>query len=191
MALAGGIVAGLVLGGTGIGFAVASESSGTPSAASGSSTPTTLPGAPMPWKGRIFGPGRLGALGLGVLGGGVVHGTFTVRNGSGYKTVEVQTGTVKSVSSGQITVASPDGYTRTYTVVPATVVNAQAGGISSVSNSDQVTVTASPAGSKDTATNIVDVTKLKDSRQFFGFGPPGGPEEPPAPAPGTPGTAAA
>jgi hypothetical protein len=115
-----------------------------------------------------------------MLGGGVVHGTFTVHNGSGYKTVEVQNGTVQSVSASQITVASPDGYTHTYTVVPNTIVNAHAGGISSVSTKDEVSVTAIPGKTSDTATNIVDETQLKGSRQFFGFGP-GEMPTPPAP----------
>jgi hypothetical protein len=116
----------------------------------------------------------LGGLGLGALGGGVVHGTYTVHNGSGYKTVVVQTGTVSSVSTTQIKVASPDGYTYTYAVIPQTIVNAQAGGISSVSANDQVSVTATPGSPMDTATNIVDTTKLNGSRQFFGYGPPPG-----------------
>lgn len=181
MALAGGIVAGLILGGTGIGFAVASTASGTSpssssgSSSSGSSSSNTAPSKPStaPWAYRGDGPGRLGPLGLGMLGGGIVHGTVTVHNGSGYKTIEIQTGTVSSVSSSQITVASPDGYTHTYTVVPATTVNSQANGIGSVSKTDQVTITASPSNGKDTATSIVDQTKLKDSRQSFGFAPPG------------------
>jgi hypothetical protein len=127
-----------------------------------------------------MGPGRMGALGLGILGGGVVHGTVTVHNGSGYKTVQVQTGTVSSVDSGQITVASPDNYTFMYTVVPSTTVNAQAGGIGSVSKGDHVSVIATEMNGKETATNITDATKLKGSRQFFGFA---GGEMPAPPAP--------
>ncbi len=179
-ALAGGVIVGLAVGGTGVGLAVASATSGsTSTTAPASSSSTTTPSSGTHsghFGGRGgFGPG-MGALGFGGLGGGVVHGVFTVKSGSGYKTEEVQTGTVSSVSSSSITVASADGYNHTYSVVSATVVDAQAGGISSVAAKDQITIEATTSNGTDTATNITDLTKLKASRTSFGFpGPGGGP----------------
>jgi len=119
-----------------------------------------------------FGLGGLGAGGLGF--GGIVHGQVTVRSGSGYKTVEIQTGKVSKVSSTSITVVSPDGYSHTYAVLSTTQVNSQSRGISSVSTNDQVVVTASEVSGKDTVTNLVDLTKIQGSRRGFGFGPPPG-----------------
>jgi hypothetical protein len=132
-----------------------------------------------------FGP----LAGGGVLGGGVVHGEFTVRSGSGYKTEEIQVGTVSAVTSSSITVASADGYTHTYAVSSTTEVNSQAGGIASVTKNDNVSVTATPVKGTDTAASIVDTTKLQGSRSAFGFGggfrgAPGGstPASPSAPS---------
>jgi hypothetical protein len=86
---------------------------------------------------------------------------------------------VTDVSSSSLTVKSSDGYTHTYKVVPTTVVDSQAGGISSVAKNDQVDLLATPQNGSDTATNIVDRTKVGASRQGFGFG-----RAKPAPAPG-------
>ena len=70
--------------------------------------------------GRLGGLGGLGGFG-GLAGAGrVVHGEFTVRTASGYKTVDEQVGAVTAVSSSQITVKSSDGYTHTYKVVSST-----------------------------------------------------------------------
>jgi len=46
----------------------------------------------------------------------VVHGTVTVRTRKGYKTVNVQRGTVTAASPTRITVTSPDRWTRSYTM---------------------------------------------------------------------------
>lgn len=125
----------------------------------------------------MFRPGGGGAFGFafaGGLGGGVLHGEFTVRSGSGYKTEAVQTGSVTAVSKSSLTVKSSDGYTHTYVVESSTVVDSQAGGISSVSKGDSISVTATVSGSTETAAQITDQTKLKSSGQHFGFDPFGG-----------------
>jgi hypothetical protein len=187
--LAGGVAAGLALGGAGLAFAATSATSSTsPSTASPSTTAPASPGRPkFAFPG---GPKALGGLGgLGAIGGlgGVVHGQATVHNKSGgYQTVEIQTGKAGPVSSSSITVKSPDGYAHTYTVSPSTVVDAQRDGIASVASGDQVSVVATVVSGKDTATNIVDTTKVGASRNGFGFGPrpgrPGRPAAPPGPA---------
>jgi hypothetical protein len=105
--------------------------------------------------------------------GGAVHGQATVPNGSGgYRTVEFQVGKATSVSSSSITVSSADGFAHTYAVVPSSVVDSQAGGISTVAKGDQVRVIGSTESGKDTAVNIVDTTKVGNSRKGFGFGGP-------------------
>jgi hypothetical protein len=194
-AVAGGIAAVVALGAAGIAFAATSGSSSTPASGSSSSaatTPTTAPSTPNTPKvrgpggpGRVgfrFGPGGFGAIGgLGGLGGGaIVHGTITTHTSSGYKTIEYQTGQVTSVSPSSITVKSADGYSDTYVVTSKTVVDSQAGGISSVKTGDQVSLEATPQSGKDTAVNIVDTTKVGSSRTSFGFPMPakGGPAAP-------------
>jgi hypothetical protein len=57
--------------------------------------------------------------------------------------------------------------------VPATRVDAQAAGVSSVKVKDQVEVLATPSGGKDTAASITDSTLLKQSGTHFGFAPVG------------------
>jgi hypothetical protein len=174
MALAGGLVAGLAMGGTGLGFAFASAGTApsvSANTASGSTPPATPPKGGPGRVGRMgrmaFGPG--GGIGMGALGG-AIYGTFTTKSGSGYKTEEFQVGTAGSVSSDSITVTSANGHSATYAVVPSTVVNSQSQGIGSVSKGDQVRVIATTVNGKDTATDIVDTSKLRKSRGFFGFG---------------------
>lgn len=169
-----GVAAGLAFGGAGIAFAATSVGS-SGHAVSSSSGSTTLPAPKAP--GKAGGPGAfLGpqARGLGKALGqrGIVHGQVTVPDGSGgYKTIELQVGKVTSVDSSSISVTSADGYSHTYTVVSSTIVDSQAGGISSVAKGDQVSLVASPISGKDTATNIQDTTKIGSSRKGFGFGP--------------------
>jgi hypothetical protein len=167
LALAGGIAVGLALGGAGLAYAASSGSSSTsgPSASGTSSTTAPANGnkPEHPLKGRHLGFGALG------VGGSVVHGTVTVHSGSGYKTVDVQSGQVTNVDSSSITVKSSDGYTHTYAVISSTIVNSQAGGISSVAQNDQVYVMATPQNGTDTAANIIDTSKIQNSRGAFGF----------------------
>jgi hypothetical protein len=162
--MVGGLAVGLALGGAGMAFA----------ATSGSTTPsTTTPSKPAgPVHRGVRGPAGLGFGAPGGLGR-VVHGEFTTRTASGaYRTVLVQSGTVDGTpTTTSITVKSADGYTHTYAVSSSTVLDAQRGGISSVGNGDQVRVLATPVNGQDTATNIVDATKVGASRKGFGFGP--------------------
>jgi hypothetical protein len=175
-ALVGGLFFGLILGGTGIGFAAASSSS------SSSSTPsTTTPDNGPHAKGRMHGFGRFLAPGFGLkFGGDLVHGQATIHTSSGYKTVYFQVGSASDISSTSITVTSSDGFTQVYTVDPSTVVDAQRDGISSIAAKDQVRIFATKSGSTETAVNIVDVTKLQSSGAHFGLGwaKPGAPSEP-------------
>ncbi len=171
-ALTAGVAVGLALGGAGIAFAATSGSSST-------TTPTTKPSTSPPGHGgRPFGPRGFGAgagfAGLGA-GGKVIHASYTVQTPSGtYKTIEVQTGKASKMSSKSITVTSADGYSHTYAVDPATVVNSQRNGIGSVADNDQVQLQATPVSGTDTATNIVDTTKVGASRNGFGLAPPAG-----------------
>jgi hypothetical protein len=178
VALTAGLAVGLAAGGATLAFAAGSS---TTTPGSSASSATTLPSALTPnGHGKHgLGFGRLrGPLGLGKLGGGfgrdIVHGQITIRSGNGYKTVEIQSGTVSSVNSTSITVTSSDGYVHTYAVTPSTLVDSQAGGISSLSGKDDIVIVSSQVGGKDTATNIVDLTKIKASRKGFGFAPPPG-----------------
>lgn len=187
-AVAGGIAGLVVLGAAGAAYAAGSTTTTSPTTGSGATTttPTTTPStAPGTHPGRRFG-GFGGGMGFGGMGfgGNVVHGTYTVGDGNGgYKTVEVQIGKASAVSSTSITVTSADGYVHTYVVSASTVVDSQRDGIASVTSGDTVDLQATTSAGKDTATNVVDTTKIGSSRSGFGFGhgPMGAPAAP-APA---------
>lgn len=175
--LAGGLAAGLALGGAGIAYAASSSGGSSPAnaAASGptSTTPSTLPNGKSPGHPGRSGmkEGGFGLPGLGFPGlrGRVLYGQATIQQPDGTtKTVEYQSGSVSSVSGSSITL-STGSYTHTYKVDPSTVVDAQAGGISTVAKGDQVRLLATQQGGTDTAVNIVDVTKIQSSRSGFGF----------------------
>lgn len=182
VALTVGLTAFLGMAGAGVAFAVGGPggSATIPAAASSSSSSSgsaagNTPSARLPGR-----PGRFGHhRGLGPMGGGpgpVVHGVYTVKNGTGYKTEEVQVGTVQSGgSSTSLTVKSTDNYSQTYTVTSSTVVDSQAGGFSTVKPGDRVRVEAVRQGSSYTATDIVDMTRIRSSRTSFGFVPPARP----------------
>lgn len=183
VALAGGLMAALALSGAGIAYAAGSGGSSPTTPAAASSPSTTAPstagpntqGPPKMHPGRGFEGGGLGLPGLGLpgIGGKVLYGQATIQQPDGtLKTVEYQTGTVSSASSSSITVSSGTNgsYTHTYKVDPSTIVNSQAGGISTVAKGDQVRVIALQQNGGDTAVNIVDVTKIQSSRDGFGFG---------------------
>jgi hypothetical protein len=193
VAVAVGLTALFGLGGAGAALALdggSSTPSGALSSSSSSSSSTSLP----PAKGHP--PMGMGRGGLKGLGGGVIHGEYTVKNGSTYQTLDEQVGTVQSVSKTSISVRSADGFTQTYVVESSTVVDAQADGISTVTAGDTVRVEALVQETNNpptrTATNIVDVTKIGSSRKGFGLGMGpgqygGGPNGHPVPAgPGTP-----
>jgi hypothetical protein len=188
VAVLAGVVAVGVL--TGAGVAVAATNSPSPSPAP---TPTTSPAAPaspgtpkvvppghwMPFHGKLprapfpFLPGFGGP---GFLGGGLfgaVHGTAVVpKPGGGYQTVAFQTGKVTASSTASITLRSADGYSHSYQVNSATMVNARQNGIASIKAGDQVTVNATVSGSTATAVRIIDMTQLQQSfHRFFGAVP--------------------
>ncbi len=183
MAIGAGITAFLALGGAGLAFATGGGS-GTPAASfsssSSSTTSTTVPEHPH----ARFDPHKPA---MGMRGGrNVIHGEYTIQEGSTFRTITVQSGQVTAVSPTSITVVSPDGVSETYQVQTSTVVDSQTGGISSVAPKDQVRLQGLLQSGKRTATNIVDVTKVGDSRQGFGLGHPHGPGMPTAPAQGAP-----
>jgi hypothetical protein len=171
--------------GGGIAYVATHSGGGTPAAAAAGTaqTPAPSPSASAPsWHGR--GPGGsghfggFGGFGIGGGLGGVIHGQVTVpKSGGGYQTVDVQNGTVSSVSSSSITVKSADGFSATYAVSSSTEVNAQAAGIGTVKTGDTVEVTATVSGGKPTAASIIDLTSIRSSRGSFNFpaGPPAAP----------------
>jgi hypothetical protein len=175
--MAGGLTAGLALGGAGISFAASSGSSST-SAPPSTSKPST-PNAPntpaKPGRGPHgfgfgFGFGREG-FGFGGLGR-VVHGQATVRTNSGYQTIVFQVGTADAAgTTAGLSVTSSDGFNQAYQVNSSTTVNAQLNGITSIKKGDQVQVIATQKGGVDTAVRITDLTALKQSGSSFGFGP--------------------
>lgn len=195
-AMVGGLVFGMALGGAGIAFAAGSGSGSSTTTPSSGNQNTAPPGA-----GRHGGPmmgGPMGEFGLGKLGGRgghVLYGSATIQTASGAtKTIDFQVGTVTATNisgdSGTITVGSGtnNSHTQTYAVQPSTIVDSQAGGISTVKTGDTVVVIAQDNSSGNpTAMDIRDRTQMKNSRQGFGFGAPdkqnppnGAPTNPPA-----------
>lgn len=181
-----GLAAFLAMAGAGAAFALGGSGSSTTTKLSPAASPygsAATPGAKgRSMKGLPGGPAMLRG------GGALVHGIYTTRTSSGYQTMQIQTGTVNSGNSDtSITVNSPDGYSQTYSIQPSTVVDSQAGGISTVKSGDTVTVQALQQGKGYTATNIVDRTEVGASRRGFGLtapAPPGGGT--PTPGPATP-----
>jgi hypothetical protein len=102
------------------------------------------------------GHGRRGGFGGGGLGG-ALHGKLVVpqEDGTGTRTITVQSGTVTSVSSTRLAVKSTDGFTATYVVNSSTRLT---GGqsVSAVKTGHVVAVVASKSGSTLTALRIGD-----------------------------------
>ena len=189
-----GVVALVV--GAGAGVAAAMTSASSPSASPSASQPnSTASPAPSTKPGHGFGGmrgprifGGMGGMG-GLVGPGVfgaVHGQFVVpKSGGGYQTVDTQRGQVTAVSSTSITLKSSDGFTKTYTVTSGTIVDAKRDGIGSVKVGDQAAVAATVSGSTATATNIADLSNLKEMRpRFFPGAKPPSPPSPPSPSTG-------
>ncbi|MFI7602559.1 hypothetical protein [Actinoplanes sp. NPDC049681] len=124
-------------------------------------------------RGQFPGAGRGGGM------AGALHGTYVVSDGSGgYVTQETQSGTVSKVGATSLTVKSADGYSRTYVVGSATVVDNGADKIADVAAGHTVRVVATTSGDTATATTIVDSepaagTTAQGGDQQGGF--PGGP----------------
>ena len=177
-AVLAGVIALGVLAGAGVAVA-ATSSSGQPAAPGASASPSPSPSpsvgphfpAKGPWHTRPPG-GPFAFGGPGALGGlfGAVHGTAVVpKSGGGYQTVAFQNGKVTAVSSTSITLRSADGYSRSYRVTSATVVNARRDGIGSIKAGNQVIVTATVSGSTATATRVIDVSLIQQGiHRFFG-----------------------
>jgi hypothetical protein len=125
------------------------------SLASGSDAGTTARGGA---GGPMGGPGGM----AGPMGGmfGADHGEF-------------QIGRVTAVSASSITVASDDGYSKTYAVTPSTEVDGGNDQIGSVKAGETVTVVATTSGSTATATSVFDQTLAQRNGGFNG-GPTGG-----------------
>jgi hypothetical protein len=176
---------GLTLGAAGI-AAAASSPSPTPSAGTTAQPPS--PGRPPgPPGGRMhrggFGGGPGGPAAERGLGApGAVRGEFVVPDGKGgWRTVQMQRGTVTAVSSTSLTVKSADGVSKTYVLTKDTLVDAARDGIATVAKGDTVGVLATVSGGTATATTVRDLTKIKATRDTYA------PRRPPAPAPsGTP-----
>lgn len=113
-----------------------------------------------------------------------MHGSAVVpKTGGGYQTVLFQNGKVTAVSSTSITLRSADGYSHTYQVTSATMVNAQRGGIGSIKDGNQVIAVATVSGGTATAARIIDVSLLQQGfHRFFGA-PPGASPKAAAPVP--------
>ncbi|MDX6210182.1 MAG: hypothetical protein QOE24_2573 [Frankiales bacterium] len=167
---AAGIGVALVVGAGGIAVAnsgsAATSSPGAAPTSEGAPTPAPQQGLPGGGAGKFRGgPGRVGGV------GGVLHGTFVVsKSGGGYQTVQVQTGTVDSVSSTSLAVTSKDGWKFTYVVKAGTNVNAQRDGIASIKKGDEVVVNATLSGKTGTVDRITDKTELAKNPPTFSGG---------------------
>ncbi len=135
----------------------------TSSSSSSSTTPPSMANGAKPQTPQ---GGKHGLKGLGGFGaGGAIHGELVVPNGSGgYRTVDIQTGTVDAVSTSSITVRSADGFTKSYDVTTNTVVNAGRDGIGTVKKGDTVYVSAAVQNGKTEAMSIIDRTSLGNIR---------------------------
>ena len=166
-----GVAVAALLGGAGAALAATNS---TPAQTSPSSVTATPAPSPSPGQsGSHSGFHRF--VGHGFAGGGALfgalHGQFVVaKSGGGYETVDVQNGQVTAVSSTSITLKSADGFTHTYAVASATMVDAQRDGIGSVKVGNQAAVEATVSGSTATASSITDLTLLQQEHQKFGFG---------------------
>lgn len=195
-----GVAVVALAGGAGVGYAathsIASPAAPTAAvAAAASPSPSARPAAPQPGpmhRWRMYGGGGFPAgipggpvrFARGPIGGGLVHGAFTVpKAGGGYQTLDVQRGTVTAVSATSVTVKSADGYTATYNVTSKTVVDAEAAGIGSVKKGDTIVLFATVSGGTATASNIMDTTAIKSGHASFGYPGPANPPKAPAQPP--------
>jgi hypothetical protein len=164
-----GLVAGLltlallVAGASGVALA-ADRGSSTPTASTGGSPTATPSAAPDRGRGDRHGwrgpRGRHGDAGMfGLLR--ALHGELVVpKAGGGFETVLVQRGRVTAVSAASISVKSADGFTATYDVTAATVVNATRDGITSIAKDAQVVVLARKTSAGGTALRVVDLSRF-------------------------------
>src|SRR3954454_7777150 len=99
---------------------------------------------PSPGPGAGHAKGRLGGMARRGLLAHLKHGQLTLQTKKGDRTVDLQRGTVSSVSPTSIAVTSPDKFADIYTVDSSTKVRTRAGlvSISSVHKGDKVFVVA-------------------------------------------------
>jgi hypothetical protein len=152
------------------------------------------PGQQGPEEFRGRGGWHHGPGGRGGFGGdlrGALHGELVVpqEDGTGTRTITVQSGTVTAVSPTSLSVRSSDGFDATYVVSSSTQLAGDTGGISAVKKDHQVTVVATKSGSTLTAIRVGDRTLRQQQR------PDGddrrGPQAPtPAPSASTSGSSA-
>jgi hypothetical protein len=88
----------------------------------------------------------------------IEHGEATLKTPHGQEVMDIQRGTVESVSPGQLKVRSADGFSATYAVNHSTKIrkNGKPSDIAQVTTHDQVIVLATKSGTNVTATRIVD-----------------------------------
>lgn len=150
------------------GVAIAAGQPQTP--ADATATPTDTAG---PTEGATVAaepaPGRAPGKGVRGLTGGVLHGEYVVPDGNGgYRTELVQTGTIESVDENSLTVASADGFKRSYARTADTVVGGAGWAVtknddgsftvrkndSGLATGQQVLVTGTLDGDRATATRV-------------------------------------
>jgi len=168
-----GAAAGVAVGATALAQGATSPAKNADATVTAStSTSTTLAprvhgfGGPGRFGGGFGGPALGGLGGVGIGGGPVIYGQFTVPGPNGYETLSERTGTVSKVTdtSGttwSLTVKSADGTSGTFTVDTGTSVNGGEMGIGSVKTGDTVSVTAVVSGGTSTAKQVTDENVLK------------------------------
>ena len=131
---------------------------------------------------RMRGPGGMGGgigggMGFGMGLGGAVRGSASVpkKDGSGYQTLDMQTGVVDSVDATSLKVTSADKVPWTYVVNASTLVHAKSAGIGAIVPGDTVMVIAVEDGATRTALQIVDRTQVDAGRQQWAPRPHNGP----------------
>jgi hypothetical protein len=120
------------------------------------------PPAPGEMRGRMHGPGPLLGAGLGLMGG-ALHGSAVVEDeDGGYRTVVSQRGDVTSVSATSLTVKSKDGFTATYKLHEDTTdLLGGPEGVGDLKKGDEVAVTGDRKGDVNTATHVVDLSRVQ------------------------------
>jgi hypothetical protein len=120
---------------------------------------STGPGSPgmSHWYGHWRGCRHGRMMGWGILSR-IEHGEATLKTAHGQEVMDLQHGTVESVSSGKLTVRSADGFSATYVVDHSTKIrkNGRSSGVAQVMTNDQVIVLATKSGNTATATHIND-----------------------------------
>lgn len=127
----------------------------------GTPAPPGMPGG----RGRMFfgGPG---------LPGGILHGQFTINGPNGYETLQMQNGTVRSITNTSgttwsLVVTSADGTPLTYVVDSGTSIDGGETGVSSIATGDTVRVLAVVSGSTATAKQVEDQTVQQKNGQSW------------------------